>query len=192
MRNVSNEIKLQKNFKASSQRWLKQQMTDPYVMKAKKEGYRSRAAYKLLEIHEKFTIFQSNMIVIDLGAAPGGWSQVAAKLTKADNADKKEAQVIAMDLLPIPELPGVITLQQDFFDSNAKQEILSLLSNQQNAGGYSIDVVMSDMAPNTIGHSATDHLRIMNLCEAAYDFAITILKPGGHFIAKVFRGGTEG
>lgn len=160
------------------------QLNDPYVAKSKLDGYRSRAAYKLLEINEKFKLLAPGMNVVDLGAAPGGWSQVAAQVVNSTSHSAKN-KVIAMDLLPIDHLPGVTSFQKDFFEEDAKHLIIQHLDNQL------ADVVMSDMAANTTGHRATDHLRIIDLCENAYLFAMTILKPGGHFIAKIFRGGTE-
>ncbi len=179
------KVKTAKGRKKSSTRWLMRQLNDPYVAKAKLDGYRSRAAYKLLEINEKFKILTPGMNVVDLGAAPGGWSQVAAKIIQSDNANAKN-KLIAIDLLPIEPIAGVTTLQKDFFADDTQSLITSHLNNQL------ADVVLSDMAANTIGHSATDHLRIIDLCENAFRFAMTILKPGGHFVTKIFRGGTEG
>ena len=179
------KVKTAKGRKKSSTRWLMRQLNDPYVAKAKLDGYRSRAAYKLLEINEKFKILPPGMNVVDLGAAPGGWSQVAAKIIQSDNANAKN-KLIAIDLLPIEPIAGVTTLQKDFFADDTQSLITSHLNNQL------ADVVLSDMAANTIGHSATDHLRIIDLCENAFRFAMTILKPGGHFVTKIFRGGTEG
>ncbi len=178
------KVKTAKGRKKSSTRWLMRQLNDPYVAKSKLDGYRSRASYKLLEINDKFKILSPGMNVVDLGAAPGGWSQVAAKIIKSDSANATN-KLIAIDLLSIEPIAGVTTLQQDFFADEAKNLIISYLNNQL------ADVVLSDMAANTTGHSATDHLRIIDLCENAFHFAITILKPGGHFVAKIFRGGTE-
>ncbi len=179
------KVKTAKGRKKSSTRWLMRQLNDPYVAKAKLDGYRSRAAYKLIEINEKFNILAPGMNVVDLGAAPGGWSQVASKIVQSDNKNAKN-NIIAIDLLTIEPIAGVVTLQKDFFADDAQNLITSQLNNQL------ADVVLSDMAANTIGHSATDHLRIIDLCENAFHFAMTILKPGGHFITKIFRGGTEG
>lgn len=179
------KVRTAKGRKKSSTRWLMRQLNDPYVAKAKLDGYRSRAAYKLLEINEKFKILSPGMNVVDLGAAPGGWSQVAAKIIQSDSRNAKN-KLVAIDLLAIEPIAGVITLQKDFFEDDAKHLITSSL------GDNLADVVLSDMAANTIGHSATDHLRIINLCENAFHFAMTILKPGGHFITKIFKGGTEG
>ena len=179
------KVKTAKGRKKSSTRWLMRQLNDPYVAKAKLDGYRSRAAYKLVEINEKFKILAPGINVVDLGAAPGGWSQVAAKIIQSDNKNAKN-KLIAIDLLAIEPIAGVTTLQKDFFAEDTQSLIISPLNNQL------ADVVLSDMAANTIGHSATDHLRIIDLCENAFHFAMTILKLGGHFITKIFRGGTEG
>ncbi|MFK7973519.1 MAG: RlmE family RNA methyltransferase [Rickettsiaceae bacterium] len=178
------QVKTAKRRKTSSTQWLKRQLNDQYVARAKIDGYKSRAAYKIIEINDKFKLFKHNDNVIDLGAAPGGWSQVVAKIIKSDVTNAKN-KLIAIDLLPIEDIPGVISLQKDFFDQDAKQVIVDHLD------GNLVNVVMSDMAANTSGHSQTDHLRIMLLCEHALDFALTILRPGGHFIAKIFRGGAE-
>ena len=178
------EVKTAKRRKISSTRWLKRQLNDPYVAKSKLDGYKSRAAYKLLEINNKFNILSQGANVVDLGAAPGGWSQVAAKLIKSDSINAQN-KIIAIDLLPMEGIAGVISFQKDFFDKDTKELIIKTLNGQL------ADVVLSDMASNTIGHSKTDHLRIIDLCEHALEFALTILKPGGHFVAKIFRGGAE-
>jgi 23S rRNA (uridine2552-2'-O)-methyltransferase len=172
-------VKTAKKRKTSSSQWLARQLNDPYVLKAKIDGYRSRAAYKLLEIHEKFHLFKPGMKVIDLGAAPGGWSQIAARLTKSENNE-----IIAVDLLEIEPIIGVQSIQKDFYSSDTESLITSMI-------GGKADVVMSDMAANTTGHASTDHIRTLDLCEHALDFALKILKPGGHFITKIFRGGAE-
>lgn len=179
------EVKTAKRRKTSSTSWLKRQLNDPFVAKAKMDGYKSRAAYKLIEINDKFHILKPGANVIDLGAAPGGWSQVAAKIIKSDDINAKN-KLIAIDLLPLDGIAGVMSFEKNFFDDDAKDLIINSLSGQL------ADIVMSDMAANTTGHSQTDHLRIMDLCENALIFALTILKPGGHFIAKIFRGGAEG
>lgn len=170
-------VKSVKKRSTSSTRWLQRQINDPYVEKAQQEGYRSRAAFKLLEMDEKLGFLKSGLVVVDLGAAPGGWSQVAAQ---------KGCEVVALDLLEMDELPGVRFVKMDFMDYEAPGRLKEMLS------GRMADLVLSDMSPNTTGHKGTDHLRIMALAEAAYDFAIEILKPGGGFLAKVFQGGTEG
>ena len=175
-------VKTARGRKASSQRWLERQLNDPYVARSKQEGYRSRAAYKLLELDERFKLLKPGRRVVDLGAAPGGWSQVAA--TRVGSSDG-EPLVLAVDYLGMDALPGVAILQMDFLDADAPDAILQAL------GGRQADLVLSDMAAPTTGHKATDHMRIMALCEAAADFAATVLAPGGAFLAKVFRGGTE-
>ena len=171
------KIKTARGRKISSIKWIERQLTDPYVMKAKAEGYRSRAAYKILEMDEKAKILKRGQAVVDLGAAPGGWCQVAAA---------KGCNVVAIDLLEMDEIPGVKFFQMDFMEDDAPQVLIDAL------GGDGADVVLSDMAHNTVGHRSTDHTKIMLLVEAAYDFAIEILKPHGTFVAKVFQGGTEG
>jgi 23S rRNA (uridine2552-2'-O)-methyltransferase len=164
--------------KPSSKRWLQRQLNDPYVARAKREGYRSRAAFKLVEIDDKAHILRRSARVIDLGAAPGGWSQVAAKRVGP------QGRVVAIDLLPMDAIAGVDFVQLDFLDSAAPAKLKAML------GGYA-DVVLSDMAANATGHARTDHLKIMALVEAATDFAREVLKPGGAFLAKVLQGGTE-
>ncbi|MGB4191343.1 MAG: RlmE family RNA methyltransferase [Rickettsiales bacterium] len=181
-RNLTVHVKTAKGRKVSSTRWLQRQLNDPYVQLAKLEGYRSRAAYKILEIHDKYKIFSKGQVVVDLGAAPGGWSQVAAAKI---NADKPwGGKVLAIDLLSMNPILGVTALQQNFLDLN-NEELLSWLN------GKKIDVVLSDMAASASGHTLTDHLKIMQLCEDAFYFAQTHLKEGGSFIAKILRGGTE-
>lgn len=178
------EVKTAKRRKSSSTNWLKRQLNDPFVAKSKLDGYKSRAAYKLIEINDKFNILNPGANVIDLGAAPGGWSQVAAKIIKSDTTSSKN-KLIAIDLLPMESIAGVTSFEKDFFDEDAKDFIINSLD------GRLADVVLSDMAANTTGHSQTDHLRILDLCENALVFALTILKPGGCFVAKIFRGGAE-
>jgi len=167
--------------KHSSKLWLERQLNDPYVAKAKRDGYRSRAAYKLIEIDDKHRLLKPGMTVVDLGAAPGGWSQVAAKRTGA--ADGK-GKVIAMDLLEMPEIPGVTFAQLDFHAADAPDKLKEM------TGGLA-DIVMSDMAANTTGHRKTDQLRIVGLVEIAAAFAAEVLKPGGAFLAKVFQSGAD-
>lgn len=166
----------------SSQRWLKRQIDDPYVRRAKSEGYRSRAAYKLIEIDDKHRVLKPGQKVLDLGAAPGGWSQVAAQRVKAGSGG---GSVIAIDLLEIEPIPGVEFAQLDFLADDAPARLRDML-------GGPADVVICDMAANTIGHRKTDHLKIVALVEAAVDFAREVLAPGGAFLAKVIQGGTEG
>ncbi len=177
------KVRTAKKRKQSSTIWLKRQLNDPYVVKAKMDGYRSRATYKLLEINERFKLLKPGMTVVDLGAAPGGWSQAAAKIVKSDEQDANNL-VLAVDILDIEEIPGVIFIKKDFFEDDAVEVIAKAVGGKAN-------VVISDMAANTTGHNATDHIRIMCLCEQAFNLALTILKPGGHFVAKIFRGGTE-
>jgi 23S rRNA (uridine2552-2'-O)-methyltransferase len=165
----------------SSKLWLERQLNDPYVARAKREGLRSRAAYKLAEIDDKFRFLKPGVKVVDLGAAPGGWSQIAAKRV---GAAEGKGRVVAMDLLTMEQVPGVDFLQLDFLDEKAPQMLRDLL------GGLA-DVVLSDMAANATGHRQTDHLKIMALVEVAAEFAGEVLKPGGVFVAKVLQGGTE-
>lgn len=170
------KIKTAKGRKISSIHWIERQLNDPYVTRAKKEGYRSRAAYKLLEINDKIHILHKGQTVVDLGAAPGGWSQVASN---------KGCRVVAIDLLPMDEVPHTTFFQLDFMEEEAPDVL-------KNAIGGHAQIVLSDMAHNTTGHQKTDHYKIMALVEAAYDFAIEVLAQDGSFIAKVFQGGTEG
>jgi 23S rRNA (uridine2552-2'-O)-methyltransferase len=163
---------------ASSRAWLERQLNDPYVARAKREGYRSRAAYKLAEIDDKHHLLKPGARVVDLGAAPGGWSQVAAK--RVGN----KGRVVAVDILEMPPVTGVAFLQLDFLDPTAPGQLKAAL------GGLA-DVVLSDMAANATGHRKTDHLKIMALVEAAAEFAGEVLSPGGAFLAKVLQGGTE-
>jgi 23S rRNA (uridine2552-2'-O)-methyltransferase len=169
-------VKKAKGRTESSRRWIERQLNDPYVREAKAKGYRSRAAFKLVELDDKFHFLKAGARVLDLGAAPGGWSQVAAKRVGAKGA------VVAADILEIAPLPGVAVLQLDLSGSGALAELERAL------GGHA-DVVLSDMAASTTGHRATDHLRTVALMEAALDIAERTLKPGGAFIGKVFQGG---
>ena len=167
--------------KLSSKLWLERQLNDPYVAKAKREGYRSRAAFKLIEVDDKYRFLKSGMIVVDLGAAPGGWSQIAARRV----GSPEKGKVIAIDLLEMGEIRGVTFAQLDFLADDAPAKLLAML-------GGRADVVMSDMAANTTGHRKTDQLRIIGLVEAAAMFACEVLNPGGAFLAKVFQSGAEG
>jgi 23S rRNA (uridine2552-2'-O)-methyltransferase len=162
---------------ASSRRWLERQLSDPYVKRAQQEGYRSRAAYKLTEIDDKYRLLKPGSRVVDLGAAPGGWSQVAAKRVGA-------GRVVAVDVLDMPPIAGVEFLHADFLDPAAPARIKELL-------GDPADLVLCDMAAPATGHRKTDHLRIVALAEAAAEFAKEVLVPGGAFLAKVIQGGTE-
>ncbi len=167
--------------KLSSKLWLERQLNDPYVMQAKRDGFRSRAAYKLREIDDKQRFLKSGQVVVDLGAAPGGWSQIAAKRV---GSIEGRGKVVAIDLLEMPELPGVMFAQMDFLDDRAPEKLRAMI-------GGGADVVMSDMAANTTGHRKTDQLRIIGLVESAAAFACEILNPGGTFLAKVFQSGAE-
>lgn len=176
------KVKTAKRRTASSNRWLQRQLNDPYVVRSKKEGWRSRAAYKLIEIDDKFHLLKPGNRVVDLGCAPGGWCQVAAQRVRStDDAPR----VVGIDYLEMATVPGAIFLQKDFLDDDAPAVLVNAL------GGEKADIVMSDMAAPATGHKKTDHLKIMHLCEVAIDFARTVLRPGGHFLAKVLRGGTE-
>jgi len=164
--------------KLSSKLWLERQLNDPYVARAKREGYRSRAAFKLAEIDDKYHVLTSGARVVDLGAAPGGWSQVAGRRVGA------RGRVVAIDVLDMEGVAGVDFAQLDFLDADAPDRLKAML-------GGPADVVLSDMAANATGHRPTDHLKIMALVEAAAEFAGEVLKPGGAFLAKVIQGGTE-
>ena len=162
----------------ASRRWLERQLNDPYVAEAKARGYRSRAAFKLIELDEKCGLLKPGMRVVDLGAAPGGWTQVAVK------AVGERGQVVALDILPMDPVPGAVVLQADFTEAAAEDAVRAALEGPA-------DLVMSDMAPNTTGHGATDHLRIMALAELALDAADAMLAPGGAFVCKLFQGGAD-
>jgi 23S rRNA (uridine2552-2'-O)-methyltransferase len=167
----------------SQKAWLERQLNDPYVAEAKRLGLRSRAAFKLSEIDDRYHFLKVGSRVVDLGAAPGGWSQVAALRVKAKEG---KGRVIAIDMHGMDAIPGVTVFHKDFLDDDAPALLIEAL------GGEKADVVMSDMAAHATGHRQTDHLKIMALAGAAYDFAKDVLKPGGSFLAKVLRGGTEG
>ncbi|HWK39685.1 MAG TPA: RlmE family RNA methyltransferase [Hyphomicrobium sp.] len=175
-------LKTARKHTPSSQRWLERQLNDPYVAAAKREGMRSRAAYKLKEIDDKHRLLKPGAVVVDLGAAPGGWSQVAAE--KVQSLAGK-GQVVAIDYLAMESLPGVEAIQLDFTVEGAEEKLRSMLRDGR------ADIVLSDMAAPTTGHTRTDHLRIMGLAEAAAYFACDVLRPGGAFLAKVLQGGTE-
>ncbi|HKM64637.1 MAG TPA: RlmE family RNA methyltransferase [Acidisphaera sp.] len=160
----------------ASQRWLTRQLNDPYAAAAKQAGWRSRAAFKLIELDDRFRLIRRGARVIDLGAAPGGWTQVAAR--------RGAGAIVALDLLPMDPVPGATVIQGDFLDPDMPERLREVL-------GGPADLVLSDMAPNTTGHAATDHVRIMALAESALDFARFVLAPGGAFVAKVFQGGSE-
>jgi len=172
--------------KKSSAAWIQRQAADPYVARAHKDGYRARAAYKLIEINERFKFLKNGQVVVDLGAAPGSWTQYVMR-------DFPKSKVFAMDLLEIKPIPGVEFYQGDFTTDEALDWLVEKLGlPEDEATNGTVDVVLSDMAPNTVGHKKTDHLRQMVLLEYAFDFAKRALKPGGTFVAKSFTGGTTG
>jgi 23S rRNA (uridine2552-2'-O)-methyltransferase len=171
------KVKTAKGRTAQSQRWLERQLNDPYVRRAKAEGWRSRAAFKLIELDEKFGMLKRARYIVDLGVAPGGWSQVIRRVVP-------KAKVVGIDLLPTDPIEGVTLFEMDFMDDSAPEKLRDAL-------GEAPDLVLSDMAANTVGHSQTDHLRTMGLVEAAAWFAIENLRPGGCFVAKAFAGGTD-
>ncbi|MFC0409845.1 RlmE family RNA methyltransferase [Roseomonas elaeocarpi] len=177
-RGLTTRLRTAKSRSTSSQRWLERQINDPYVRAAKAAGWRSRAAFKILELDERFKLFKPGQRIVDLGAAPGGWTQAASKVI----GDR--GRIVALDLLPMEPMAGVTILQGDFSEQAGEDAVLEALAGPA-------DLVLSDMAPNTIGHNATDHLRIMALVELAADFARRVLAPDGAFVAKVFQGGTE-
>ena len=176
-KNLSKRVKTARGRTASQVRWLERQLNDPYVKKAKADGYRSRAAYKLIELDEKFGLLKGAQQVVDLGIAPGGWTQVV-------RAKSPKAQAVGIDLLPVEPIDGVTIFQMDFMADEAPQLLADAL-------GGPPDLVLSDMAANTVGHKQTDHLRTMGLVEAAAWFAVENLVPGGAFVAKVLAGGTD-
>jgi 23S rRNA (uridine2552-2'-O)-methyltransferase len=183
-------VRLLRRHKPSSAAWLSRQLNDPYVAAARREGWRSRAAFKLIEIDDRFHLLRPGMRVVDLGAAPGGWTQVAVARVGAHGvvrpgADKGRGVVVGADLAGIDPVAGAVLLRLDLRDEGA-------LAALRGALGGPADIVLSDMAPATTGHPGTDHLRILALAEAAFAIAAEILKPGGSFLAKVFRGGAEG
>ena len=178
---LKTRIKKKSGLKESSRRWLERHINDPYVQRSKADGYRSRAAYKLVEIDDRHKILKPGARVIDLGAAPGGWCQVAAVRVKSSEA---HPGVVGIDYLDVDPIPGASILKMDFLDDGAPAKLLEALGGEP-------DIVLSDMAAPTTGHRRTDHIRTMHLAEVAADFAISVLRPGGHFLAKAFQGGTE-
>ncbi|MFA4994101.1 MAG: RlmE family RNA methyltransferase [Bdellovibrionales bacterium] len=178
-RRVAVRVKAKKQRSESSRQWLQRHLNDPYVAAAQEEGYRSRAAFKLLQLDEKFKILRPGLRVVDLGAAPGGWTQVTAKAIA-----KKGCRLVALDILPMAPVEGAKILQMDFMADDAPEKLKELL-------GGPADLVLSDLAPNTTGHAGTDHIRIMALAEMAAHFAVDILAPGGAFVCKFFQGGAE-
>lgn len=175
-RMMDERVKTARGRKISSTLWLKRQLNDPYVKKAKIKGYRSRAAFKLIELDEKFSLLRKGAVIVDLGAAPGGWSQIAVEYNAG--------LVIGIDILPVEPVGGADIIEMDFMDESAPGVLMNML-------GGKADLVMSDLAANTTGHRQTDHMRTVALVEAAADFAYEVLKPGGAFVTKVFQGGAE-
>lgn len=175
---TSIKVKTAKSRSLSSTEWLKRQLNDPFVIQSKIDGYRSRAAYKILEINEKFNIVKPGMKILDLGAAPGGWSQVVSNITKGNG------KVVAIDILEMPEVPYVTFAQKDFYAPETMSFFLETLEGKA-------DLILSDMAPNTTGHSKTDHIRIIDLCERLFDFSCEILNLEGSLVMKIFQGGAE-
>jgi len=184
-RKAAVRVRKAKKMSLSSKLWLERQLNDPYVAEAQRLGFRSRAAFKLLQLDDRFHFLQPGRIVIDLGAAPGGWTQVAA-----DRVKQPRGLVVGLDYLAMEPVPGTVFLQMDFLDPGAPAALMAELAAHA-AGRKQADVVLSDMAAPTTGHNATDHLRIIGLAETAYHFAAEILAPGGAFVAKVFQGGSE-
>ncbi|HUI20661.1 MAG TPA: RlmE family RNA methyltransferase [Methylocella sp.] len=180
-RSLKTRVKTARKRSLSSTLWLERQLNDPYVARAKQEGLRSRAAYKLIEIDDRYHFLKPGQKIVDLGAAPGGWSQVAARKV---GSEEGRGRVIGIDLLAMEPLPGVEFKVMDFLSEDAPAQLMEWL-------GGKADVVLSDMAANTTGHKKTDHLRIVGLAELAADFACDVLAEGGTFLAKVFQGGTE-
>jgi 23S rRNA (uridine2552-2'-O)-methyltransferase len=180
-RRLKVQVRSRKGRSLSSRLWLERQLNDPYVARARREGYRARAAYKLMEIDDKFRFLKPGGVVVDLGAAPGGWSQVAAERVAAG---QRRGRVVAIDVSPLTGIEGVEFRHLDFLDPAASAQLKAML-------GGPADVVLSDMAANATGHKRTDHLRTMGLVEAAAEFASEVLKPGGTLLAKVLQGGTQ-
>jgi len=175
-RGLTVAVRTAKGRSGGSQRWLSRQLNDPYVAAAKQQGFRSRAAFKLAELDERFRLIRRGALVVDLGVAPGGWTQVAVQ--------RGAGRVVGVDLLVVDPVPGAVMLQGDFTEPEVQERLVAEL-------GGKADLVVSDMAPNTTGHAATDHLRIMALAEAALEFAVEVLAEDGGFVAKVFQGGAE-
>ncbi len=186
-RNLKVKVKSARGRKLSSTMWLQRQLNDPYVKRAKEEGFRARAAFKLTEMDDQFDLIKPGMVIVDLGAAPGGWSQVAARRAKSEEgrSERGKGQVVAIDISEMEPIAGVEIIHMDFMEDEAPDELKKALK------GNAADIVMSDMAAPSTGHKQTDHLRIIGLAEAALEFAIEVLKPEGAFLAKVLQGGTE-
>lgn len=186
-RDLTVKVKTARGRKLSSTRWLQRQLNDPYVQRARKEGYRGRAAFKIMELDDKYRFLVPGARVVDLGCAPGGWIQVAVPRINAlgEKSGKKQGRIIGVDLQEVEPIAGAELHQLDFLDEGADDKVKAWL-------GGKADVVMSDMAASSSGHKQTDHLRIITLCEAAAEFAFDVLDEGGTFVAKVLAGGTEG
>ncbi len=182
-RSLHTKVKTAKGRKLSSTRWLQRQLNDPYVAEARKQGYPSRAAFKLIELDDKFRVLKAGKRIVDLGAAPGGWTKVAVERTKP-GGENDTGIVVALDINEMEPVSGATVLLRDFLDEEAPDLLKEALGGQA-------DIVLSDMAAPSTGHAATDHLKIMALCEAALEFACEVLAPDGVFIAKVLQGGTE-
>jgi 23S rRNA (uridine2552-2'-O)-methyltransferase len=180
-RRLSQRVKTAKGRPIGSSEWLRRQLNDPYVQEAKQRGYRSRAAFKLIEIDDKAHLLKPGQRVVDLGAAPGGWTQVAVERVKAQGGP---GRVVGVDIAEMGAVPGATVLHLDFLDDRAPAAVRAVLDGP-------VDVLLSDMAPSTTGHPETDHLRVMNLAETALAFAREVLRPGGAFVVKIFQGGTE-
>ena len=178
---LKTRVKKKSGLKESSRRWLERHLNDPYVQRAQAEGYRSRAAYKLIEIDDRYRLLKPGQRIIDLGAAPGGWCQVAARRVRSP---EDRPSVVGIDYLGMDPVPGAAVLEMDFLDEAAPARLIEALGGEP-------DVVLSDMAAPTTGHRRTDHIRTMHRAEVAADFALAVLKPGGHFLTKTFQGGTE-
>jgi 23S rRNA (uridine2552-2'-O)-methyltransferase len=176
VRDKAVRVKTARGRKNSSTRWLQRQLNDPYVREAQRLGYKSRAAFKLKELDEQLGLIKKGTIAVDLGAAPGGWCQVLNEY--------EPKKIVAIDLIEVTDVPNIDFIQMDFTDDDAPNKLIEML------GGQKPNLVLSDMAPNTVGHPKTDHLRTMALVEMAWDFALNTLDDGGHFVAKVFQGGT--
>jgi len=180
-RGLKVRVKTAKKRTPSSARWLERQLNDPYVARAQAEGYRARSAFKLMEMDDRYKLFKPGQRVVDLGSTPGSWSQIAVERV---GSPPGAPTVVAIDYLAMDPIPGVVFLQKDLLDDDAPELLAA-------AFGGEADIVLSDMAAPTTGHRQTDHLRTIHLCEVAADFAMSTLAPGGHFVTKVFRGGTE-
>jgi 23S rRNA (uridine2552-2'-O)-methyltransferase len=175
-RSKSVRVKTARGRKNSSTRWLQRQLNDPYVKEANRLGYKSRAAFKLKELDDQLKLIKPGTVAVDLGAAPGGWCQILT--------ERNAKHVVAIDLIEVTDVPDISFIQMDFTDNDAPDRLIEMLDGQKP------DLVISDMAPNTVGHPKTDHLRTMAVVEMAWDFALNTLAPGGHFVSKVFQGGT--